>query len=273
VISLSDSDEDTAPQVVAPRYSTRARKVVTGGYRDQDGDESSEPEVIEKDPADASDDFIHTNAQKTISRPAESSKATGNDVVEGMHEAALLAFDDIEMAPPPPPTAPAQGLTLEIDEEENKVKPLVQLRYEGFNIWGQCLCVIVEPWPPIRTNTRAPSVTPPAPRAPSIAPADYRGTVAEGQRSRMPLFLPDEFERERSEAPATRFGPQRQGVAPPASFNDHEYGSVDEDDDEAALMVFSQVLNAGGELHAGGDDDDDLDGAAFLGDADDAREF
>jgi hypothetical protein len=218
VISLSDSDEDLAPKVFAPRHSTRAKKIVTGGYRHQDRDESSEPEVIEKDPAGASDAFIHTDAQKTISCPAESSQATRNDVVEGLHEAALLAFDDIEMAsPPPPPTVLAQELIIEINEEENQLKPLVQLRYEGINTWGQCLCVIVEPWPPIRTNTRAPSAAPPAPRSPSIAPADYCAvsTVAGGRRSRMPLFIPDEFERERSEAPATRFGRQRQDVPPP----------------------------------------------------------
>ena len=163
-------------------------------------------------------------------------------------------------------------IELDVDEEEAKPKPILQLKYQGFDISGRCLCVVVEPWPPIRAASRTPSVAPlfsNVSQAPNIARPDF---ISGDQRTLMqregtPLFLPDP-DRERSETPA----PSGSGrVLPPVPlFNDAIV--MDEDSDEDGLMTFSQSLNyAGG--HGAVEADDEIDGAIFFGDADEAREF
>ena len=37
-------------------------------------------------------------------------------------------------------------IDLEAEVEEMKPKPQLQLSFNGFNIFGCCLCVILEPW-------------------------------------------------------------------------------------------------------------------------------
>ena len=168
-------------------------------------------------------------------------------------------------------SAPSE-IELDVDEEEAKPKPILQLKYQGFDISGRCLCVVVEPWPPIRAASRTPSVAPlfsNVSQAPNIARPDF---ISGDQRTLMqregtPLFLPDP-DRERSETPA----PSGSGrILPPVPlFNDAIV--MDEDSDEDDLMTFSQSLNyAGG--HGVVEADDEIDGAIFFGDADEAREF
>ena len=168
-------------------------------------------------------------------------------------------------------SAPSE-IELDVDEEEAKPKPILQLKYQGFDISGRCLCVVVEPWPPIRAASRTPSVAPlfsNVSQAPNIARPDF---ISGDQRTLMqregtPLFLPDP-DRERSETPA----PSGSGrILPPVPlFNDAIV--MDEDSDEDGLMTFSQSLNyAGG--HGAVEADDEIDGAIFFGDADEAREF
>ena len=168
-------------------------------------------------------------------------------------------------------SAPSE-IELDVDEEEAKPKPILQLKYQGFDISGRCLCVVVEPWPPIRAASRTPSVAPlfsNVSQAPNIARPDF---ISGDQRTLMqregtPLFLPDP-DRERSETPA----PSGSGrILPPVPlFNDAIV--MDEDSDEDGLMTFSQSLNyAGG--HGVVEADDEIDGAIFFGDADEAREF
>ena len=168
-------------------------------------------------------------------------------------------------------SAPSE-IELDVDEEEAKPKPILQLKYQGFDISGRCLCVVVEPWPPIRAASRTPSVAPlfsNVSQAPNIARPDF---ISGDQRTLMqregtPLFLPDP-DRERSETPA----PSGSGrILPPVPlFNDAIV--MDEDSDEDDLMTFSQSLNyASG--HGVVEADDEIDGAIFFGDADEAREF
>jgi hypothetical protein len=165
-------------------------------------------------------------------------------------------------------------MSIDLDiEEEHKPKPLLQLKYQGFNISGNCLCVVVEPWPPIRAPSRAPSIAPifsNTPRAQSIAPPNFSHSVETTYRERTPLFLPDP-DRGRSETPAPSL-PGR--VLPPVPlFNDTIDREIENSDDDG-LMEFSQVLNYAGEHRAGlVDEDDEMDGAVFFGDADEAREF
>lgn len=175
---------------------------------------------------------------------------------------------DVAMAPPEPIYDPPPDIPFDLEiEEEEKPKPILQVRYQGFNIFGNCLCVVVEPWPPLRRATHAPPVVPDVSRPPSMAPPE-RAPVGRW-RSETPLFLPEyDEERERSVTPAPRRIPAR--TLPPVPLFDDEdsYG------DAGGMMEFSQVLNSGDGYRAGAiDDDEDMEGAVFFGDADEVKEL
>jgi len=160
------------------------------------------------------------------------------------------------------------------EPEEDKTKLLLQLKYRGFNIHGRCLCVIVEPYPPMRSASVAPSRAVPTdfftPRAPSIAPPDFVPSGSAAQRARTPLFLP-EYDRERSVTPAPNF--QHRSLPPVPLFNESVMDG-DNDSDDGGMMDFSQLLRSVGQHQAGiVDDDDEIDGAVFFGDADENREL
>jgi hypothetical protein len=168
------------------------------------------------------------------------------------------------------PSRPFIGID---DEDDKKDKLALKLKYQGFNIFGRCLCVVVEPWPPIRFATRAPSVMPltnEALRGSTIAPPDFVPSN-NNQRARTPLFLP-EFDRGRSLTPAPF--PRAKTLPPVPLFNDPAPDSDDDGYGSDDLMIFSQALNAAGGMHvAAADDDDEMDGAVLFGDADEVREF
>ncbi|KAH9966073.1 hypothetical protein BC827DRAFT_792664 [Russula dissimulans] len=168
------------------------------------------------------------------------------------------------------------SVPIEIDEdEEPKPKLALELRYRAFSNSNRCLCVVVEPWPPQRSDSPAPSLVPSAvTRAPSVAPTTPEvSTTNRGQRAKTPLFLPDvddepttlSHSRFRTLPPVPLFG------GPPAS-GDAE--SPEEWGDNAALMQFSQMLNATGRV-GGGDvqEEDEFDGTALFADADEAKEL
>ncbi|EPQ59471.1 hypothetical protein GLOTRDRAFT_70934 [Gloeophyllum trabeum ATCC 11539] len=189
--------------------------------------------------------------------------------------------EDALLATPTPETLAAQEsitttssrtirrVVINIDEdEEKKPKPVLQLKYKGFSISDRCLCVVVEPWPPIRSASRAPSVAPlqsTGLRRPSIAPPDF--VPSTGLRERTPLFLPDD---ERQETPA----PFNQRILLPVpGFNDPPQTIDLDENDESDMMAFTQVLNSAGGLRGTEADDDDMDGAVLFGDADETREL
>ena len=159
-------------------------------------------------------------------------------------------------------------MDLEIEEEEEP-KPFMQLKYQGFSIDGYCLCVVVEPWPrPETDSSKQPTAT--GPRAASEVPANYLA-AADKQRAETPLFLP-ESDAERGETPAPAMQP-RHGTLPsvPAfTESSSKLETMEADDD---LVEFSQALNSGGNFLPGLENDDEMDGAAFFGDADETREF
>ncbi|KAF5344099.1 hypothetical protein D9758_008857 [Tetrapyrgos nigripes] len=157
--------------------------------------------------------------------------------------------------------------SLNDDDEEEKPKPILHLKYRGFEILGQCLCIVVEPWPAIRAPSRAPSVFRAPSRAPTIAPPNFV-TAAEA-RARTPLFLPDIDERESSEAPFS-FQDRASTLPPVPRFNDTE----PDNDDYGGMMEFSQVLHAAGDERARAvDDDEDMEGGILFADADEFREL
>ncbi|KAG6831138.1 hypothetical protein H0H92_012563 [Tricholoma furcatifolium] len=167
--------------------------------------------------------------------------------------------------------APKITVDFEIDEEEEKPKPLLQLKYQGFDIFGHCLCVVIEPWPPVRSMTRAHSVSTVLNREPSIAPPRTVPAQEASTRGKTPLFLPDDWRDSATPAPNQR-GPS---VAP-GSLLDPRFleDSDDSDEDGGGMMLFSQVLNNAGDIRAGAaNDDEDMDTDMFFGDADEVREL
>lgn len=163
-------------------------------------------------------------------------------------------------------------IELVVDEEEKKPKPLLRLKYQSFPISGHCLCVVVEPWPPLRTETKPQLVglgtsLRRGGSEPSFLPSN--GSVMTGQRSETPLFFP-EYDRAPSEVPFAR----ERTLPPVPLFHDAMSRTEDDEYSDDELMNFSQTLNAGGHMHAiAADDDDDMDGAVLFGDADEVREL
>jgi len=152
-------------------------------------------------------------------------------------------------------------------EEEMKPKPQLQLSFNGFNIFGRCLCVIVEPWPVIRAPTESQ-----APQLPRMA-GGYRAASAVPDpmsgRGQTPLFLPDD-DRGVTPAPA----PRTERPPVPLFSDPPPDDSVQDDENEGGGMVlFSQLLSATGGLRMDADDEDGFDGAILFGDADERKEL
>ncbi|KDR83631.1 hypothetical protein GALMADRAFT_235929 [Galerina marginata CBS 339.88] len=160
---------------------------------------------------------------------------------------------------------------LEIEEEEEKPKPILGLRYQGFTIYGHCLCVVVEPWPVVRAMTVPPlfSSTTQSARSAAVVPRADAGVSA---RARTPLFLPDDSEQQtRPEGANTSHINQAylQQI-----LNEGPEASDDDEDDMGGMLEFSQVLRNVGDSRAGAiNDDDDMDGSILFGDADEFREL
>lgn len=299
---LTDEDEDdavdreqAAASEVAPRRSTRKRNVVTGGYQEDasDGGDGDVPH----DPKETADEDIEM-AEHEAQAPYE----MANDA--GMDDTGLIAMDQSENATPAPikvkseqpeptipesiprpnspiavdpdppapplPTNPQVGpSTILVDsDEEEKPKPIMKLKYQGFSIGGRCLCVIVEPYPPLPKAARALSLAPTGlagPRAPSIAPADF--ILSGQQRGKTPLFLPEDDDRETTPAPW-------QGRMRPSVSRFQEAQDDADDEDDGGMLAYSQILQSVGEYATGAaEDDDDIEGAVFFGDADENREL
>ncbi|KAH8105903.1 hypothetical protein BXZ70DRAFT_1004204 [Cristinia sonorae] len=289
IIDISDdgSDEGRDNDLVAAgsaplRRSSRRTSVASGQYREDD--EGEDPEA---DPMD--DDIEMTNKTedmppppKPLDRPAFDTLAQGLIAMDDDLNDARVKAEEAEVQLMPPDREPSEGKTpapgddasipLEVDEEE-KPKLALRLSYQGFNIHGRAICVIVEPYPPLRapSTTRDLSLAPMgvvAPRAPSIAPADYiPPSVAAQHRARTPLFLPED-DRERSVTPAP-WG-QEERVLPPVPLFSEELSPPSFED--GGMYELSQILQSVGGYPAGAaEDDDEIDGAAFFGDADENR--
>lgn len=271
-ISISSGDDaptdDPLRESVATRRSKRSRKVVAGGYREDQDDEMPDADAVgssmvhdipgddyqpmETEPVrDGSDTPVVPKREEEEPSLGEPPAANMEDTGDGRTDPDIM---DVEL--------------VDEEEEESKPKPILKLRYHGFNIHGRCLCVIVEPYPPIRSGTRAPSLAPTgliAPRAPSIAPPDFVPSGGAGQRERTPLFLP-EFDREPTPAPSGA------RTLPPVPL--FSGSTEDSDEEDGGMILFSQILRSVGDHTPGiAEDDDEIEGAVFFGDADETREL
>ena len=280
-------DAGAAAVLMAPRRSSRARKLAAGSYREdkEDGDTSDESTVeVSNSISDDTRQSAQVGASALSPQTIGAQSPTVMMMKDETEEAALVdplsesvtsdvrVEDDTTLNTPQP--GPEVVIEVE-DDEEPKPKLSLQVKYQGFHIYGRCLCVVVEPWPPIRSASRAPSLAPPSAmmiRAPSIAPSDF---IPSGQRAKTPLFLPD-FDRETT---PTLVSSQQTRILPPVPlFNDPSpeegYDSdLDADDDNSGLLRFSQTLSATAETNRMVEDDDEFEGAVFFADADQAREL
>ncbi|KAF9055472.1 hypothetical protein BDZ89DRAFT_975920 [Hymenopellis radicata] len=230
-------------------YTTAANPPIPKSQKRKTNDSSAQPrkrpknkgkgKAIETDEASGEEDDDNTRR----------STRRGNDDDDAYSPGA-----DWNMAPP--------------DLEDEKPKPIMQIKYRGFDIIGHCLCMVVEPWPPLRAPSTVLMPSRERSKTPAVNAAMLPPPVPEMnvlRRERTPLFLPDDEDRERSQTPFS-FTPtsERPPVAQQETENDDGWG----------MMEFSQVLHSAGDTRAGPlDDDDDMEGAVFFGDADEVKEL
>lgn len=253
---LMDEDDPPSPEP-EPRRSKRQRKTVNRGYReggDTDGDST-----------DDDDEFVMDSDPPEMGPQTQSDDEVDEVVIvkNEEREPSLRSRSRSQSQRPGP-----SFIDLEAEEEEMKPKPQLQLSFSGFNIFGRCLCVIVEPWPVIRApaeprepqSSRATANS----RAPSAIPDSTSG------RGQTPLFLPDDDDRGITPVPPSRT------VRPPVPlFNDPSPNNdvQEEEDEEGGMMLFSELLSATGGLRMDADEEDGFDGAILFGDADERKEL
>jgi hypothetical protein len=262
--SPTSSDEDGTGDEVpnqaamgsARRSSKRTKKLVAGGYREQ-SDNEDHGEVSQ---AGSSTDIETTVATDTM------------DDLDTARPPHHIDIDDDAVVEPSSldPETGSVTVDLTLDEEEQKPKPMLKLGYSNFIIYGHCLCIVVEPWPPL-SNPQGPSSVADlgsrSLRPPSMAPPNY-GRIANDPR---PQTLP-ECDRDETSTP---FSFSRDRASVPSHHLSASARSQDDYDanENGGMIQFSQVLNSAGDFQTGvTDDDDGMDGAVFFGDADEGRE-
>lgn len=167
-------------------------------------------------------------------------------------------------------------LDIDMEDEETKVKPSLQLSFRQLNMRDRYLCIVVEPWPVLPDASKTTSSTrfvtsntlpSRISRAPSIAPSNIE--VGQREQTPMPLFLPSHDERDRSATPAPiRF----QSVLSGLETMDDSAAMTEDGGFDFGMIAFSQALsNVVGDHPGGLDDDDEMDGNALYGDADEMR--
>jgi len=204
--------------------------------------------------ADAPTTTAKTKKRKTHNEAAAGSESTSADVVDvDMDE---LSTNDVEEQSSESRVDSAEmgaaartAIDLDVDSEEEKPKPVLNLTYQGFNIYGHCLYVVVEPWPVIRSMTTSLSN--------SKRKAGPAQRTSRPRDERSPLFLSEDLEEDDERTSTT------------------EISDRDSDSDGTGGMIeFSQVLHSIGDSRAGAaNDDEDMDGSVLFGDADELREL
>jgi hypothetical protein len=193
------------------------------------------------------DDALPTAAAKRKKRKTHKavtrSKPTNADVVDVDMDDLVSANDEEQLQTGAAQMDATTAIDLEVDSEEEKPKPILNLKYQGFNIYGHCLYVVVEPWPVIRSMTT---------RVAGSSLFQQRTSRPRDERS--PLFLPEELQEDEE----------------PIEISDGDSDS----DGIGGMMELSQVLRSVGDSRAGAaNDDEDMDGSVLFGDADEFKEL
>ncbi|KAI9512230.1 hypothetical protein F5148DRAFT_57267 [Russula earlei] len=267
------------------RRQARGGKAAAGNG-EEESYHSSDSEHFYSDELRADDDGdvemaegLDTSATKGTRRAAETTSRVDVVKVEGDEEnfsQTRRAFSTTTESSHVEGTSTSITIPIEVDDYEPKPKLTLELKYRTFSNFNRCLCVVVEPWPPRRSDSRAPSLVPSvASRSSSVAPTTSEGSTSRGQRAKTPLFLPDvDVDDELTSPSHSRF----RTLPPVPLFDDppvsRDAECIEEWGDNAALMQFSQMLNATG--RAGGADveeEDEFDGATLFADAEEAKEL
>ena len=247
-------EDELAPSETGPRRSKRQRETATTVY--------NEGSDTDKDSTGDDDEYVMD------SDPPETAPQTQSD-----DEDVMIRNEEREPFLNSRSRSQSQQLgpsfmDLEAEEEEMKPKPQLQLSFNGFNIFGRCLCVIVEPWPVIRAPAE-----PQAPQSSQMAANSRAASVVPdpaSDRGQTPLFLPDDDDRGVTPAPLPRAGrPPVPLFNSPLPDNSVQEG----ENEEGGMILFSQLLSATGGLRVDADDEDGFDGALLFGDADERKEL
>jgi hypothetical protein len=264
---------------------SKKRKTVKN-IRSRTEDVDSDVELaIDSDDDNSDVEFVNSSESRSSRQTRQQARQVAIDTNDADIQDATSAVHDVDLAGPSTKASPVKieegesqnqsvdldlPMDLDIEEEEPKPKPVLQLSYQNFDLSGHCLCLIVEPWPSVRAVQRAPSraLSTATLRGSSIAPPDF--VSSERARARTPLFLPDDDDDQRETLRIPEFPQQR--VLPPVPLFNAPQQDDEEEDDNAELMQFSQVLNKAG-TYGDANDDDELEGAVLFGDADEVREL
>jgi len=177
--------------------------------------------------------------------------------------------DEDEEAGTPRRASPAGSEFHLEEEEEEKPKMELQLSYQGFSIFGRCLCVVVEPYPPLSESTLQRPKTPPPVERSILQPRASRAPSEHPRfREETPLFLP-EIEpsgRDPTPHPANLAeSDTRESRVPEESSNDKGSG-------QTGMMALTQLLQDTAMYRIDSDSDGDEAGV-FLGDAEASRDI
>lgn len=180
---------------------------------------------------------------------------------------------DAEVLPPALGVSTEDTFGIDKDDVELSSKPKMQLNYRQLHMKDRILCVIVEPWPNlpevnVGTNT-APSSKEVSTTIRSAPKASSSAHAEEQEHTALPLFLPSLEEREPSVAPEY----SRYGSEVPNQGQDEGDTVYDiQEETNFGMLAFSQALsNVVGDNLGALDEDDEIDGAALYGDADEIR--
>jgi hypothetical protein len=244
----------------------RGSREIAGNGDDEEDYYPSDPDVSEDDDirADEDEDVETTDNLNMGTRKGTREAADEVDVEAGEHGLPQTHVEDI-------------GAPIEVDQDdEPKPKLALELKYQAFSNFNRCVCVVVEPWPPQRSGSRAPSLTPSAvTRSSTVPPTTSEFSANRSQRAKTPLFFPDIDD----EPTTPTSGHAHLRTLPPVPLYDdlpiaHDTGNADGWDDSTELMQFSQMLNTAGRVGgADAEEEDEFDGTALFADADEAKEF
>jgi hypothetical protein len=259
------------------RPKPRTGRAMRGDGEDEDDYHPSDSGLIDDDDPQMDGDGDSETAEDTNTGTAKGTRGAAGSIA-GVHVKVEEDEEDIPQTKSSGLTesshAEDTGIPIEVDDDdEPKPKLALELKYRAFSNFNRCLCVVVEPWPPQPSSSRAPSLAPSAAnRASSATPTTSRFSTNHGQRAKTPLFLPD------LDDEPTSPGRSRFRTLPPVPLFDDPSTSRDADDVEewdgsTSLMQFSQMLSATGRTGgADAEEEDEFDGMALFADADEAKE-
>jgi hypothetical protein len=190
----------------------------------------------------ATESTLQEGGSVTTSRPRRTRNVTSYSQGGEDEDDPIEDSSDFDMESPRSSGAEDEGeandntddnaLSLDIEEEEEKPKPVLQLKYRGFSVLAFCLCIVVEPWPRLPQAPRAASIF----RATHAPSADARALsvtpLPPEQRAKTPLFLPDDYDRDRNTTPAPQPGRE---LPPVPLFQDAIAMESSDEEDEDGL--------------------------------------